>query len=29
MVEIGNLVGWGKDYMDLKGRFWKVKTFEH
>ena len=27
MVEICNLVGWGKDYVDLKGRFWKVNPF--
>ena len=29
MVDIGNLVGWDKNYVDLKGRFWKVNTFKH
>ena len=29
MVEIGNSVGLGKDYTELKGSFWMVKAFEH
>ena len=29
MVEIGKLVGWGKYFVELKGRFWMVNAFEH
>lgn len=28
-VELGNLIGWGKDFVKLRGRFWIVNFFEH
>ena len=29
IVEIGHLVGWSKDFVELKDSFWMAKTFEH